>query len=125
MARKTAKAATDVEAEAVKAAEEVQAEEPAVAVAAPPAPPAEEMPVFETKPTAPKNSVTKRPPPAVASSAMVWVKLVGIDTAVINHQAILKDEVIQLSYAHYTQARAEYPGCIAVKLPGSNKFVVE
>ncbi|MBP6473360.1 MAG: hypothetical protein KA773_23160 [Chloroflexi bacterium] len=124
MARKTAKAATDVEAEAVKA-EEVQTEEPAVTVAAPPAPPAEEMPVIETKPTAPKNSVTKRPPPAVASSATVWVKLVGIETAVINHQALLKDEVIQLSYAHYTQARAEYPGCIAVKLPGSNKFVVE
>jgi len=142
---RTAKTAPDAEAEVRPEAAEAEAtavttpptpEVKTAALEAPapqkpaPTPPVEETPAPEppaTKAQAPppKKSAPKPTTPAPAASDTVLVKLVGMSTAVINHQSILEDEVVPIRYAHYAQARAAYPGHVAVKLAGSREFVVE
>ncbi|MCP4424273.1 MAG: hypothetical protein GY803_07280 [Chloroflexi bacterium] len=61
----------------------------------------------------------------IAPDAMVWVRLVGAPRAVLGETAVIKGETHRVPFYVYERASNGRPGVFAVKLPGTNEFVVE
>jgi hypothetical protein len=83
-----------------------------------PAPPEPETTKEQAPPSKPKKQT-------VAPGALVWVRLDGLETAVVGNQAVIRGESIRVQYQHYAQAASVHPGKFSVKLPGADRFVTE
>lgn len=100
--------------------EEVNTPETAESVAEEPLQTAE-SPTLPIEPLAPPSV----PLSEVPHDALVHVKLVGAETAVLGGKAILRNEVRTVTYALYLSAKSKHPGKFAVRLPGAARFITE